>query len=49
MIMYDSDDKLLAASKQEVKLWDFYDHDEEAPELVTILQTPLRVEHAFVN
>ena len=34
--MYDADDKLVVVSKKEIRLWDFYDHKEEAPELITV-------------
>lgn len=33
--MYDKDDKLVVTSPKEIRLWDFYDHKEEAPELIT--------------
>ena len=36
--LYDRDDKLVVASKDEIRLWDFYDHKEEAPELITAMQ-----------
>ena len=36
--MYDKDDKLVVASNNEIRLWDFYDHKEEAPELITAMQ-----------
>jgi len=49
MIMYDFDDKLLACSAKEIRLWDFYDHVEEAPELVSLVQCPIRVENMFVS
>ena len=38
MLLYDKDDKLVVASEDEIRLWDFYDHKEEAPELETMLQ-----------
>ena len=36
--LYDKDDKLVVASENEIRLWDFYDHKEEAPELITAMQ-----------
>lgn len=49
MIMYDKDDKLLVASNEEIRLWDFYDHKEEAPELISTMISQLKVEHVYVN
>ena len=31
------DDKLVVVSRNEIRLWDFYDHKEEAPELITAM------------
>jgi len=31
--LYDKDDKLVVSSKKEIRIWDFFDHKEEAPEL----------------
>lgn len=36
--LYDNDDKLLVADSQQLRLWDFFDHKEEIPELVTVLE-----------
>ena len=36
--MYDKDDKLVVTSKNEIRLWDFWDHKEEAPQLITAMQ-----------
>ena len=40
-------------SPKEIRLWDFYDHREEAPELITAEQIPendsFAVERVFVN
>ena len=51
--MYDKDDKLVAASAREIRLWDFYDHSEEAPELITCIQfaadDPFKVDRIFIN
>lgn len=35
--LYDHDDKLLVADSGQLRLWDFFDHKEEIPELVTVL------------
>ena len=40
MQLYDYDDKLIVADANQVRLWDFFDHKEEIPELVTVLETP---------
>jgi len=47
--MYDYDDKLLTCSAKEVRLWDFYDHMEDVPELVSVISSPIRVENVFVS
>lgn len=47
--LYDFDDKLLAAQQDQVRLWDFFDHKEEVPELVTVLEAPLKIECLKVN
>ena len=49
MSLYDEDTKLLAADTQQVKLWEFIHNRDEAPEVYSVLQVPLRVEQAFVN
>ena len=49
MLLYDKDDKLVVASDDEVRLWDFYDHKEEAPELLTVMTPTLKVENIFIN
>ena len=49
MQLYDYDDKLLVADRQQLRLWDFFDHKEEIPELVTVLQSPLKIECIKVN
>lgn len=49
MIMYDFDDKLLVADSKQVRLWDFFNHKDEVPELVTVLEAPIKVEHLKVN
>ena len=49
MLLYDKDDKLLVASDDEIRLWDFFDHKEEAPELLTMMTPSLKVENIYVN
>ena len=49
MLLYDSDDKLVVASDDEVRLWDFFDHKEEAPELLTMMTPALKVENIYIN
>ena len=49
MLLYDRDDKLVVASDNEVRLWDFFDHKEEAPELLTMMTPLLKVENIFIN
>jgi len=49
MQLYDLDDKLLVADRQQLRLWDFFDHKEEIPELVTVLECPLKIEQVKVN
>ena len=52
--LFDRDDKLVVANDHEIRLWDFYDHKEEAPELITAMQLPagedgFKVERIFIN
>jgi len=51
--LYDKDDKLVVTSAKEIRLWDFYDHREEAPELITAEQISdeddFTVDRVFVN
>jgi len=49
MLLWDKDDKLLCVSEEEIRLWDFYDHKEQAPELLTLTQTRLKVEAVYIN
>ena len=42
--LYDKDDKLVVTSGNEIRLWDFYDHKEEAPELYTAMQLDSEVD-----
>lgn len=44
MMLYDFDDKLIVADKQQLRLWDFYENKEEIPQLVTVLEPPLKVD-----
>jgi len=39
----------VVASEEQVRLWDFYDHKEEAPELITAMDSTLKVEQIYVN
>lgn len=49
MMLWDRDDKLVCISEEEIRLWDFYDHKEQAPELLTLHQTGLKVEAVYIN
>jgi len=49
MSLYDKDDKLCVCSDSEIRLWDFFDHREEAPELISIEITPIKIELAWIN
>ena len=49
MLLYDKDDKLVVSSEDEIRLWDFFDHKEEAPELLTLMNPSLKVENIYVN
>ena len=49
MAIYDEDTKLLAADTQQIKLWEFIHSKDDAPEVYSVLQVPLKVEQAFVN
>lgn len=49
MQLYDFDDKLITAKKDQVRIWDFFDKKEEVPELVTVLEPPLKIECLKVN
>ena len=49
MLLYDKDDKLVVASENEIRLWDFFDHKEEAPELLTMMTPQLKVENIYIN
>jgi len=35
--MYDKDDKLVVTSGNSIRLWNFNDHKEEAPELISAM------------
>ena len=44
----------MVANSNEIRLWDFYDHSEEAPELITAMQLhgddeEFKVEKLFIN
>ena len=47
ILLYDADDKLVVASDREIRLWDFYDHSEEVPELITASQLDKEDEFFF--
>lgn len=49
MQLYDFDDKLLVSDSHHVRLWDFFNHKDEVPELVTILESPIKVDLMVVN
>lgn len=49
MSLYDEDTKLMAADTQQIKLWEFIHNKDDAPDLYSVLQVPLKVEQAFVN
>lgn len=49
MLLYDKDDKLLCASEKVIRLWDFWDQKEQAPELITSVESVLTIEKVFVN
>jgi len=49
MILYDKDDKLLCASDRVIRLWDFWDQKEQAPELITACESVLTVDKVYVN
>ena len=44
MMLYDFDDKLIVSDKEQIRLWDFYDNKKEIPQLVTVLESPLKIE-----
>ena len=51
--MYNKDDKLVVSSGKEIRLWDFWDHKEEAPELITAEQLAgdddFTIDRIFIN
>lgn len=49
MLLYDMDDKLLCASEKSIRLWDFWDQKEQAPELITAVESVLTIDKVFVN
>lgn len=49
MSLYDEDTKLLSADTQQLKVWEFIHNKDDAPEVYSVLQVPLKVEKAFVN
>ena len=49
MLLYDYDDKLIVADQEQLRIWDFHSHREEVPQLITVLEAPLRIECLKVN
>ena len=49
MILYDYDDKFVVADSKQVRLWDFFNHKDEVPELVTVLESPIKIDVLKVN
>ena len=49
MLLYDNDDKLVVSDHKNIRLWDFFDHKEEVPELVTVLESPIKIDLLKVN
>jgi len=49
MYLYDEDDKLVTADNREVRLWDFFEHKEEAPQLLTTMQASFVIEKVYTN
>ena len=49
MILYDRDDKLCVANEKMIRLWDFYELKDEAPELITACESQLKPDFVFVN
>ncbi len=49
MSLYDEDTKLLSADTKQLKVWEFIHSKDDAPEVYSVLQVPLKVEKAFVN
>lgn len=49
MLLYDKDDKLIVTNDEEIRIWDFDDHKEEAPVLLTMKQSPLKIEGVYIN
>mmetsp|Transcript_20791 Transcript_20791/g.32049 ORF Transcript_20791/g.32049 Transcript_20791/m.32049 type:complete len:309 (+) Transcript_20791:2782-3708(+) len=47
--IYDNDDKLMVADQAQIRLWDFHDNKEDIPQLVTIMEAPLKIDCLKVN
>ena len=47
--LFDKDNKLLMADQTHIKLWDFFSHRDEMPELVTMLDTSAPIDCIKVN
>ena len=49
MILFDYDDKLLVADNKQLRLWDFYDQQGVMPAMISMLESPLKIEKVKVN
>lgn len=49
MLLYGQDDRLCTCSASQIRLWDFFDHREEAPDLIAMEHAPFKIQNAFVN
>lgn len=49
MLLFDRDDKLCTCDENQIRLWDFFDHREEAPDLMAMQPAPFKVQEAFIN
>ena len=49
MKLYDQDKRIITADQTTIKLWEFYNKKDEAPDLVTTLQSKDRVDSIFVS
>lgn len=43
MILFDRDDKLCTCDESQIRLWDFFDHREEAPDLIAMEHAPFKI------
>jgi hypothetical protein len=49
MMLYDFDDKLIVSDQTMVRLWDFHESKEDIPQLVTVMESQLKVDCLKVN